>query len=131
MNNDRRNAYHFSSQAPPPTPIDFLIARNRGVTVALEASRRRLEESKQIGPPTPTQRIEHLTRENGALREEIARLQKLCHACAQFKERAMETMGNFHQAVFEWRSALDEIEQEYAGPCAQGNSENIRVGLST
>src|SRR2546421_12988197 len=63
---------HRSSRPPVPTPIDKLIDRNQGSSVALEATRPRMESSKSM-TPTPFQRVEQLTSENAAMREQKAR----------------------------------------------------------
>jgi hypothetical protein len=74
-----------------PTTIDNLIDRNQGLSVALEATRARMEASKRM-TPTLFQRVEQLTRENAALREEMARFHRLQSANAYFIKEIKEAL---------------------------------------
>jgi hypothetical protein len=95
------------------TPIDNLIDRNQGSSVALEATRARMETSKCMMTPTPFQRVEQLTRENAALREELARFHRLQSANEYFIKQTKEALDLLQQAVFEWRKAQKDIDNDF------------------
>ena len=118
-----------SDRPPAPGPVDLLIDRNQGSTVALEATRRRMEASKRVPPPSPYQRIEQLARENAGLREEMVRLQRLDSANAYFKKETKEAVERLQQAIFEWRRAHKDIAEEFAKE-KSGYSESVNIGIS-
>ena len=64
-----------SDTPPRPTAIDIEIARNKGTTVAIEATNENLQASKSDPTPSLSEMIEQVTRENGRLREQLAHLQ--------------------------------------------------------
>jgi hypothetical protein len=106
------NTLHRSSRPPVLTPIDNLIDHNQGSSVALEATRARMEPSKHT-TPTPFQRVEQLTRENAALREEMARFHRLQSANAYFIKETKDALDLLQQAVFEWRKAQKDIDNDF------------------
>jgi len=114
---------HRSSRPPVLTPIDKLIDRNQGSSVALEATRERMDASKRM-TPTPFQRVEQLTRENAALREEMARLHRLQSASTYFIKETKEGLDLLQQAVFEWRKAQKDIDNDF-------KKENSDYGVET
>jgi hypothetical protein len=103
---------HRSSRPPVLTSIDNLIGRNQGSSVALEATLARMETSKRT-TPTPFQRVEQLTRNNGVLREELAFCHKLRSADEFFIKQTKEALDLLQQAVFEWRKAQKDIENDF------------------
>ena len=104
---------HRSSRPPVLTPIDNLINRNQGSSMALEATRVRMEASKRVMTPTPFERVEQLTRENAALREELARFHRLQSANEYFIKQTKEALDLLQQAVFEWRKAQKDIDNDF------------------
>jgi len=60
-----------------PTPIDAEIARNKGTSVAIEATTESLQVCKNDPTPSLSEMIVQKTRENGRLREELAHLQRM------------------------------------------------------
>lgn len=104
---------HRSSRPPVLTPIDNLIDSNQGSSVALEATRERMEASKRMVTPTPFQRIEQLTRENAALRAEMARCHRRESADAYFINEIKEVLDRLQQAVFERRRAQKDIDNDF------------------
>jgi hypothetical protein len=107
------NTPHRSSRPPVPTLIDNLIYRNGGSSVALEATKARMEASKRMMAPTPFQRNEQLIRENAALRQEMARFHRLDSANAYFIKEIKEVLDLLQQAVFEWRKAHKDIDNDF------------------
>ena len=91
-----------------------------------------MEASKRIMPPTPFQRIEQLTRENAALREEMARFQKLQSANVYFIKETKEVLDRLQQAVFEWRKAQKDIDMDFKKQNSYHNAEaeSIKIGIS-
>jgi len=71
-----------------------------------------MEASKRM-TPTPFQRVEQLTRENAALREEMARFHRLQSANAYFIKETKEALDLLQQAVFEWRKAQKDIDNDF------------------
>jgi hypothetical protein len=63
--------------------------------------------------PTPFQRIEQLTRANAALRAEIARYHRKESADAYFRNETKEALERLQQAVFEWRRAQKDIDNDF------------------
>jgi len=99
--------------APNPKPIDVEIDRNHGSTVALETTRARLQESKRLPIPTPSQRIEQLTRENGHLRHEVAFHQQLQDAMRYLQIDILCVMQKLQQAIDGFTKVQREAEAEY------------------
>jgi hypothetical protein len=121
----------MSSRPPVPTPIDNLIGRNQGSSVALEATPARIEASKHMAP-TPFQRVEQLTRENSALREELACYSRLQSANAYFIQQTKEAIAQLQQAVFEWRKAQKDIGNDFKKKDSYYGVEtgSIKVGMN-
>lgn len=61
----------------PPRPIDWAIKEARGSTIALDATREKLELGKHAATPTLKEIIENKTRENGRLRAQAAYLESM------------------------------------------------------
>jgi hypothetical protein len=122
---------HRSSRPPALTAIDNLIDRNQGSSVALEATRARMEPSKRM-TPTPFQRVEQLTRENAALREEMARFHRLQSANAYFIKETKEALDLLQQAVYEWRKAQKDIDNDFKkeGSDYDVETESIKVVMN-
>lgn len=91
--------------APPrPTPIDMKIAHYGGSTVALEATRGRLRQSKQMPIANPLQRIEELLKENAQLRQEVTNL-------AYTEEEANLLLGKVMRGYEMTRNAVLQFEK--------------------
>ncbi len=120
------------NQPPVPSPMDALIDNNQGSSVALEASRSRLEASKRAIRPTPLQRIEQLTGEKTALQKELAKCQRQESANRAFKEEMRMVLDRLQQAVFEWRRAEREIDADFNVSLQQGvDTASIKVGIQS
>jgi phage host-nuclease inhibitor protein Gam len=91
-----------------------------------------MEASKRMMTPTPFQRIEQLTRENTALREEMARFHKLQSANAYFIKETKECIDRLQQAVFEWRKAQKDIDNDFKkeNSVYSVDTGSIKVGIS-
>lgn len=76
--------------------------------------------------PTPFQRIEQLSRENGGLRKEIAYHQKLESASSYFTKEAKDALEILQQAVFELRRAQKEINKEFTQDTSEYSTETAR-----
>ena len=112
--------------------MDALIDHNQGSSVALEASRSRLEASKRATRPTPLQRIEQLTGEKTALQKELAKSQRQESANRAFKEEMRQVLDRLQQAVFEWRRAEKEIGDDFDTILKQGaDTASIKVGFQS
>ncbi|KIW54617.1 hypothetical protein PV05_06966 [Exophiala xenobiotica] len=135
MNTPRQRKVHSpssSNQPPAPSPMDKLIDHNQGSSVALEASRSRLEASKRAIRPTPLQRIEQLTGEKTALQKELAKYQRQESANRAFKEEMKQVLDRLQQAVFEWRRAQRQIDDDFNTNSEQGvDTASIKVGMQS
>ncbi|KIW44392.1 uncharacterized protein PV06_05403 [Exophiala oligosperma] len=135
MNMPRPRNIHSPSQPnqpPVPSPMDALIDNNQGSSVALEASRSRLEASKRAIRPTPLQRIEQLTGEKTALQKELAKCQRQESANRAFKEEMRMVLDRLQQAVFEWRRAQREIDADFNVSLQQGvDTASIKVSIQS
>jgi phage host-nuclease inhibitor protein Gam len=82
--------------------------------------------------PTPFQKIEQLTRENTALKEKIARFHKLQSANAYFIKEIKEYIDRLQQAVFEWRKAQKDIDNDFKkeNSVYSMDTGNIKIGIS-
>lgn len=67
-----RLTLQMSDRPLTPTPIDVKIARNKGTSVAIEATNESLQASKTAQTLSLLEMIEQKTRENGRLRQELA-----------------------------------------------------------
>ncbi|KIW56877.1 hypothetical protein PV05_05495 [Exophiala xenobiotica] len=135
MNMSRQRKVHSHSppnQPPALSPMDALIDNNQGSSVALEASRSRLEASKRATRPTPLQRIEQLTGEKTALQKELAKCQRQESANRAFKEEMRRVLDRLQQAVFEWRRAQKEIGDDFDTTLEQcADTASIKVGFQS
>ena len=134
MNEPRQAKVHTShrlSRPPLPSPIDVLIDRNQGSSVALEATSARMEASKRMMILTPYQKNMQLNKDNAALRAEMARLHKLESANAYFTKDIKEALGILQQAVFEWRKAQKDIDNEFSQNTPRHSTETgkIQIGM--
>jgi hypothetical protein len=66
-----------------------------------------------------------LTKENTALREEMVRFHKLQTANAYFIKETREALDRLQQAVFEWRKAQKDIDNDFEA--LEGRNKNLFV----
>ncbi|CAL8584917.1 hypothetical protein XPA_010500 [Xanthoria parietina] len=92
---------------PDVTALDHIIAGHGGTTSTIDDLPHRLRISKNKQRPTPTQRIEELTREIGYLRQELAYYKDTRRALTKFFAVARSA----HEAL---RRGLGEASQELA-----------------
>ena len=91
--------------------------------MALEASRTRLEASKRTKPPTPFRRIEELNREKTALQAELAKCHRQESANLEFTKEIRQILDRLQQAVFEWRRAQREINNDFKEEISKQGAE--------
>lgn len=96
---------------PRPTPIDIEIARNRGTSVAIEATNESLQASKNDLTPSLSEMIEQTMRENGRLREQLAHVQAKQGPNTFLREKATFVMKELEQALIEYYRLEAIIEQ--------------------
>ncbi|KAF8856248.1 hypothetical protein BDZ45DRAFT_691882 [Acephala macrosclerotiorum] len=101
------------NKPPIPTPIDDEIARNNGTSVAIEATRESLEASKISTTPSLSEIIEHKTRENGRLREELAYLQAKLGLDMFLLERTQNAKDTLEAVMVEYQRLLAVIKREH------------------
>ncbi|KAH8799650.1 hypothetical protein F5884DRAFT_810764 [Xylogone sp. PMI_703] len=96
-----------------PTPVDIEIARNKGTSVAIEATNESLQASKDDPTPSLSEMIEQKTRENGRLRQELAYLQRKQGASVFLTEKVNLVIEELYQAVMEHQRLETTIEDEF------------------
>lgn len=101
-----------SDQPPTPTPIDAEIARNNGISVAIEATNENMQASKTIQTPSLSEMIEQKTRENGRLRQELAYQQRKQGAGLYLLEEVRLVVERLQQAVIEYQRLQTTIDRE-------------------
>jgi predicted nucleic acid-binding Zn-ribbon protein len=108
-----------------------LIDRNQGSSVALEATPARMEASKRMMNLTPFQKNMQLAKDNAALRAEMARFQRQESANTYFVKEIKEAMEILQQAVFEWRKAQKDIDNEFSQNTSDRSTETgkIQIGI--
>ncbi|KAL8788256.1 MAG: hypothetical protein Q9213_001776 [Squamulea squamosa] len=92
---------------PDVTALDHMIAGHGGTTSTIDDLPHRLRISKNKQVPTPTQRIEELTREIGYLRQELAYYKDTRRALTKFFAVAQSA----HEAL---RRGIAEASHEIA-----------------
>ncbi|KAI9658225.1 MAG: hypothetical protein M1821_002357 [Bathelium mastoideum] len=102
------------SDGPPiPNEVDIEIARHNGSSLAVDATRERLQAAKFSPTPSLSQIIEELTRENGRLRRELAfrhRLDRLGH---DLHDEAGYIIERLRMALINFRQGQKDIETEF------------------
>ena len=101
-----------SDKPPKPTAIDIEIARNKGTSVAIEATNESLQASKSDPTPSLSEMIEQKTRENGRLTEELAHLHRKQGPYTYLMEKVTLAMKDLEQAVIEYYRLEGIIEQQ-------------------
>lgn len=100
---------------PSNPSVDFVIGLHGGSTVAFEATAERVQASKKGPTPTPLQRIEQLSVDNGNLRHEISYLLRWHNAARALKqELEEEIMPALELALSKFSRALRQAESECA-----------------
>jgi hypothetical protein len=97
---------------PKPSPLDVEIARNKGTSVAVEATKESLQESKNDPTPSLSEMIEQKTRENGRLREELAHQQRKQGPNTYLLDKVTLAIEGLHEAVIEYHRFMNIIEEE-------------------
>jgi hypothetical protein len=101
-----------SDRPPRPTPIDVEIARNKGTSVAIEATNESLQASKSDPTPSLSDMIEQTTRENGRLREQLAHVQAKLGPGTFLLDKVTLLMKELEQVVIEYYRLDTIIEQD-------------------
>ncbi|KAI9855643.1 MAG: hypothetical protein M1813_009689 [Trichoglossum hirsutum] len=99
---------------PAPAAVDVKIAHNEGSSVAIEATKERLQASKNIPTPSLSQIIEQKTWENGQLRQELAYQHRKHGAGMYFLEEVRSVVVNLQQVIINFQKLQEEIEDEFA-----------------
>ena len=102
-----------SDQPPTPTPIDAEIARNHGTSVAIEATNESLQASKTAPTPSLSEIIDHRTRENGRLRQQLAHLLSLEAIDLSTLETAGRLVAELHYTLREHKRLKAVIDHDF------------------
>jgi hypothetical protein len=90
-----------------PTPIDAEISRNKGTTVAIEATSENMQASKTAYTPSLSEIIDQRTRENGRLREELMNKQGKLGASVDLFEELRMIVEKLQQALINYQRRTD------------------------
>lgn len=95
-----------------PTAVDLEIGRRNGSTVALDATQARLTAAKTAPPPTLSDRVHELTRENGRLRLEIRYYQEVLEPMEAFLKRIKSLDKKLEASLVECDEVLRWLEED-------------------
>ncbi|KAH9204860.1 hypothetical protein DL95DRAFT_318631 [Leptodontidium sp. 2 PMI_412] len=101
-----------ADRPPTPTPVDVEIARNKGTSVAIEATNESLQASKTAQTPSLSEMIEQKTRENGRLRQELACQQRKQGAGLYLLEEVRLVVEKLQQAIIDYQRLQTTIDHE-------------------
>ncbi|KAI0191343.1 hypothetical protein F4808DRAFT_465390 [Astrocystis sublimbata] len=93
-------------------PIDEAIAKARGSSVALDATRQSLEAGKMCPAPSLKEIIEDRTREVGRLREELAYVKEVEQLGDYLRQELEYVMGRLGMALTSFRKGQQAITRE-------------------
>jgi hypothetical protein len=105
-----------SDRPPSPTAIDDEIARHKGTSVAIEATKESLQASKNFTTPSLSEIIEEKTRENGRLREQLDHALKKQALGTYLEQRATQAKEILEEGVTEYRRLLAIINDKHGIP---------------
>jgi hypothetical protein len=98
--------------------------------VALEATPERMEASKHMKTLTPLQKNIQLAKDNAALRAEIARHHRLESANVYLVKEVRVALEILQQAVFEWRKAQKDVDNEFAQNTSDHSTETENIHIT-
>jgi hypothetical protein len=96
-----------SDRPHAPTPIDTEISRNKGTTVAIEATSENMQASKTAYTPSLSEIIDQRTRENGRLRQELANKQGKLGASVDLFQELRMIVEKLQQALINYQRRTD------------------------
>lgn len=101
------------STPPPPTNIDIEIARRNGTTVAIEATKERMQASKSASTPSLKEIIYEEKRESSRLRREVDYEHRMKIEGDKLEEEARYVLERLRMAVINYAQSLKDIKKEY------------------
>lgn len=108
MDSHSPNVHRPQSGRPEVTALDHHIASRGGMTSKIEKLPSQLQLNKTCPPPTWSQQIEELTRENGYLRQELAHHQEMQCAMITLHTKTV-------RAYKVLQEGLQKLSQQVAG----------------
>jgi vacuolar-type H+-ATPase subunit I/STV1 len=104
------------SDGPPRlSRVDKILKRHHGSSTAIEATSKRLQESKQYPIPSLQERIEQLQKQNSSLKHEIAYYREIEPYREEFYNRVTQIEEDLREAL----SKLGRIQQQVGYGWAQ------------
>jgi 16S rRNA G1207 methylase RsmC len=97
-----------------PTAADTEIRRKDGSSVAVEATKEKLQTSKEMPAPNLQQMLERTTRENGQLTLELRRLRQKYRGSMYVVAEAKIVVESLQQVLINCQKLQTEIEDELA-----------------
>ncbi|KFY68433.1 hypothetical protein V496_01055 [Pseudogymnoascus sp. VKM F-4515 (FW-2607)] len=95
-----------------PSAIDIEVGRRGGSTIALDATAEAMQRAKKDPPKNLTERIEQLTRENGALRLQLEYHQKIRGPICQLRDDAQFAVDKIGNALVRFTAEEDRAAQD-------------------
>lgn len=105
----------YQSTPPPPTNIDIEIARRNGTTVAIEATKERMQASKTAPTPSLKEIIYEEKRESSRLRRELAYERRMRIEGDKLEEEVRYVLERLRMAVINHAQSQKDIKKEYDG----------------
>ncbi|KAF2182634.1 hypothetical protein K469DRAFT_690740 [Zopfia rhizophila CBS 207.26] len=103
-----------SQSTPPPlSKTDVEIARRNGTTVAIEATKERMQASKTAATPSLTEIIYEEKRESGRLRRELDYERRVRIEGDKFEEEVRYVLERLRMAVINHVQSQKDIKKEY------------------
>ncbi|KAE8440513.1 hypothetical protein EG329_007410 [Mollisiaceae sp. DMI_Dod_QoI] len=103
-----------SDRPSGPTPIDAETARNKGTSVAIEATSESLQASKTAQTPSLPEMIEQRTRENGRLRQEHEHQQRKQGGELYLLEEVRLVIAKLQYALIEYHKLQSAVDHEFS-----------------
>jgi hypothetical protein len=97
---------------PELTALDKAIADRHGSSIAIEATRERIEATKAMPTPSLSKIIEQRTWENGQLRQELAHHQRKYGASLYLLEEVKRAVDSLQQALINFQRLNTELGDE-------------------
>lgn len=98
---------------PAPTKVDLEIARNHGSSMAIDATREKLQASKNTPTPSMTEIIADLNRRNGRLTCQLLYADRMRELGTDLLEEATFILERLRMAVINFKQGQKDIENEF------------------
>jgi hypothetical protein len=102
----------LSDTPPAPTAVEVEIASHKGSTVAIDATKERMQAAKKMPTPSLSQMIEQRTWENSQLKQELAYRQRKHGASMYLLEEVRLVVESLQQALLTFQKLNTDLEDD-------------------